>query len=91
MEILYVLIPISLLAAMGIGWAFVWAFRSDQFEDLEGPAWRVVMDDDGIADDELVDRVEGGSRGPAVRGRKGTRHSVRIAAPRSQSPREQPM
>jgi len=24
----------------------LWAVRSGQFEDLEGPAWRVIMDDD---------------------------------------------
>jgi len=27
-------------------WAFVWAVRSGQFDDLEGPAHRILMDDD---------------------------------------------
>jgi len=45
-EILYFLIPISiLLAGLGI-WAFFWAVKSGQFDDLEGPAHRILMDDD---------------------------------------------
>lgn len=42
MNWLVVLIPISL--AMGlIGLvAFIWAMRHNQFEDLEGNAWRVI-------------------------------------------------
>jgi cbb3-type cytochrome oxidase maturation protein len=46
MDILYLLIPISLII-MGIAiWAFLWAIRSGQFEDLEGPAYQILMDDD---------------------------------------------
>lgn len=46
MSILYLLIPLGLiLLAIGIA-AFFWATRSGQFDDLESPAWSVVMDDD---------------------------------------------
>jgi cbb3-type cytochrome oxidase maturation protein len=46
MNILFLLIPISLVI-MGIAiWVFLWAIRSGQFEDLEGPAHRILMDDD---------------------------------------------
>jgi len=46
MEILYLLIPMALaLMAVAIG-AFLWAIRSGQFEDLEGPAHRILMDED---------------------------------------------
>ena len=46
MTILYLLIPLGLLLlTIGIG-AFFWATRSGQFDDLESPAWSVVMDDD---------------------------------------------
>jgi cbb3-type cytochrome oxidase maturation protein len=46
MDILFLLIPISLII-MGIAvWVFLWAIRSGQFEDLEGPAYRILMDDD---------------------------------------------
>jgi cbb3-type cytochrome oxidase maturation protein len=46
MDILFLLIPISLII-MGIAvWLFLWAIRSGQFEDLEGPAHRILMDED---------------------------------------------
>lgn len=46
MEILYLLIPISVLLVFVIGAVFWWSLRHGQFEDLEGPAYRVLMDDD---------------------------------------------
>ena len=46
MESLYLLIPLALLLVAGIAWIFLWAVKSDQFEDLEGPAHRIIMDDD---------------------------------------------
>jgi cbb3-type cytochrome oxidase maturation protein len=48
MDILYLLIPISLALVAVIALAFLWAVRSGQFEDMEGPAHRILMDDDGI-------------------------------------------
>ena len=46
MEILFVLIPLSLVL-LGIAvWAFFWAVRTGQFEDLDSPAYRILMDDD---------------------------------------------
>ena len=46
MDILYLLIPISLGLVAVIALAFLWAVRSGQFEDMEGPAHRILMDDD---------------------------------------------
>lgn len=46
MDILYLLIPLSLLLVFLVGIVFWWALRSGQFEDLEGPAHRILMDDD---------------------------------------------
>lgn len=52
MNILYLLIPVSLVF-IGIAlWVLLWAIRSGQFEDLEGPAHRILMDDD----DPLIPR-----------------------------------
>ncbi len=46
MTILYLLIPLGLiLLCLAVG-AFFWATRSGQFDDLESPAWSVVLDDD---------------------------------------------
>lgn len=46
MDILYLLIPLSLALVLLIGAVFWWAVRSGQFDDLEGPAHRILMDDD---------------------------------------------
>jgi len=46
MEILYLLIPIALILVAAMIGAFVWASRSGQFDDLEGPAHRILMDED---------------------------------------------
>lgn len=46
MEILYLLVPLSVVLVFAIGAVFWWALASGQFDDLEGPAQRVVMDDD---------------------------------------------
>ena len=46
MEIMYLLIPISVILVFLIGIAFWWSLRSGQFDDLEGPGYRVLMDKD---------------------------------------------
>ena len=55
MEIIYLLIPISLLLLGLIVWILLWAVRSGQFDDLEGPAHQILMDEDRIVDDRIVD------------------------------------
>jgi cbb3-type cytochrome oxidase maturation protein len=46
MEILFVLIPISLLLVAGAAWAFFWAVEQGQFDDLEAPAWDALREHD---------------------------------------------
>lgn len=46
MEILYLLIPLSLVLVFAIAAIFWYALKSGQFDDLEGPAHRILMDDD---------------------------------------------
>jgi cbb3-type cytochrome oxidase maturation protein len=46
MDILYLLIPLSLVLVFLIGAMFWWALKGGQFDDLEGPAHR-ILDDDG--------------------------------------------
>lgn len=46
MSSLFILVPISLvLLAVAIA-GFLWAVDRRQFEDLDSPAWRVLLDDD---------------------------------------------
>jgi len=59
MEVLIYLVPTALaLGLLGLG-AFVWSLKTSQYEDLEGAAWRAIMDDDapidrGAAKDDLT-------------------------------------
>lgn len=46
MEALYLLIPLSLVLVALAVWVFFGAADSGQFEDLEGPALRILRDDD---------------------------------------------
>jgi len=46
MTVLYFLIPLALLLMAGALWAFFWAIRSGQFDDLESQGWSVVLDED---------------------------------------------
>ena len=46
MNVLVFLIPVSLfLGGLGLA-AFLWSLRANQYEDLEGDAWRILSDDD---------------------------------------------
>jgi cbb3-type cytochrome oxidase maturation protein len=47
MDILYLLIPLSVALVFAIAVVFWWSVRSGQFDDLEGPGFKVLMDDDG--------------------------------------------
>ncbi|MBT8120728.1 MAG: cbb3-type cytochrome oxidase assembly protein CcoS [Gammaproteobacteria bacterium] len=46
MDVIYILLPVALVIVIIIIAIFLWAVRSDQFDDLEGPAHRILMDDD---------------------------------------------
>lgn len=45
MEVVFVLIPISLVIIGVALWAFVWSVKNDQFEDLEKEAYAILFDD----------------------------------------------
>lgn len=46
MQILYLLIPIAVVVMAVAIWALIWAIKNGQYDDLEGPAHRILMDDD---------------------------------------------
>uniref|UniRef100_UPI00334291E1 cbb3-type cytochrome oxidase assembly protein CcoS n=1 Tax=Castellaniella defragrans TaxID=75697 RepID=UPI00334291E1 len=46
MNILFLLLPISLLFIVGIGAAFWWAIFSGQFDDTQDAARSIFLDDD---------------------------------------------
>jgi cbb3-type cytochrome oxidase maturation protein len=49
MSLVSVLIPVTMLL-VGCGlWAFFWAVRTGQFDDLDIPAWEILVDDQSEA------------------------------------------
>ncbi len=46
MDILYLLIPLSVVLVFVIAVFFWWSLRDGQYDDLEGPGHRILMDDD---------------------------------------------
>lgn len=46
MEILFALIPLSIVIVTIAVMIFRWAVNSGQFDDLEGPAHKILFDDD---------------------------------------------
>lgn len=45
MEVIYLLIPLSLMFLALSVWFFLWAMKTEQYEDLDGPAHRIILDD----------------------------------------------
>jgi len=43
------LIPMSVVLVLLAGAVFWWSVHSGQFDDLDGPAHRILSDDDGAA------------------------------------------
>lgn len=46
MNIIFVSIPISLLLLAIAIWAFFWAVRSGQYDDLDSPAYSILLDEE---------------------------------------------
>ena len=46
MSSLYLLIPLGLVILVISVWAFFWAVRKGQFDDLVSPGMRILLDDD---------------------------------------------
>ena len=46
MSILYLLIPLAVVLMIVAAAFFLWTVRTGQYDDLEGPAHRILMDDD---------------------------------------------
>jgi cbb3-type cytochrome oxidase maturation protein len=52
MNIFYLLIGVSLFAALIFLGAFIWAVRDGQFEDNDTPARRILFEDEPIENEE---------------------------------------
>lgn len=50
MEILFVLIPVSLVLVMLALWAFVWSVHNEQYDDLDKEAERILFEQPDLGD-----------------------------------------
>jgi cbb3-type cytochrome oxidase maturation protein len=71
MEILLLLIPLSVVLALVIGAGFWWSVKSGQFDDLEGPAHRILADDDRGRSRAESDRGEALAHAPVTQHKSG--------------------
>ena len=55
MDIIYVLVPLSILLLTIAVAIFFWAVKGGQFDDLDSPAHKILFDDD----EHLITRKEG--------------------------------
>ena len=58
MNIFYLLIGVSLFAALIFLGAFIWAVRDGQFDDNDTPARRILFDDDIVDSEETNNNIE---------------------------------
>ena len=58
MDILYLLVPLSVVLVFVIGAGFWWSLKSGQFDDLDGPGYRILMDDDRARDDNAAEAAK---------------------------------
>jgi cbb3-type cytochrome oxidase maturation protein len=50
MSILFALIPLAIVLLAFAVWAFFWAVRTGQFDDLDTPPVRILLDDEDRPD-----------------------------------------
>lgn len=53
MESLYLLIPVAILLMFVVVGVLFWALRQGQFEDMEGPAHAILMDEETGGEREI--------------------------------------
>ncbi|HEY0845410.1 MAG TPA: cbb3-type cytochrome oxidase assembly protein CcoS [Noviherbaspirillum sp.] len=59
MEVLYILVPVSIVIVFIAIWIFFRASDSGQFDDLVGPGMRILQDDDRVRDESRSDKNTG--------------------------------
>ena len=60
MTILYVIIPIAMILVSFFVLVFLWAVKDEQFDDLETPAHKILIDDwnDKLKETKIWDKLE---------------------------------
>ncbi|MEJ2214089.1 MAG: cbb3-type cytochrome oxidase assembly protein CcoS [Gammaproteobacteria bacterium] len=66
MSTLYLLIPLAAILVIVAAGLFIWSIKSGQFEDMEGPGFRILMDDD----EDMIPEDAKVKKKPAVSGQQ---------------------
>jgi len=56
MNILYLLIPLSVLLVAFSAWLLHWSIKNGQYDDVNGPGEAILMDDDNFSPDPQADK-----------------------------------
>lgn len=67
MESLYMLIPLSIILVFIMGYFFWWSTKNGQFDDLKGPAHRILMDNDDSVNEPEVKETTPANKTEAVK------------------------
>ena len=65
MSVIFILIPLSIVIAAGFLFAFVWAVKSGQYEDVCTPSMRVLIEETGAAGVPSSDQTRRAGIAPA--------------------------
>lgn len=64
MEVIYGLIPSMIIIGLALIVILFWAIKSGQFDDLEGDAHRILMDEDLTVDEKNTKSSEKADKTP---------------------------
>jgi cbb3-type cytochrome oxidase maturation protein len=64
MDILYLLIPLSVVLVLLIAGVLWYAVRNGQFDDLKGPAFKILLDDDRPISESEISEQKASRTGP---------------------------
>ena len=62
MDIIYLLIPLSIVLVSLLVWVVIWAVQSGQFDDLVSPAYRILDDSDELTSQQKSSETAGGDK-----------------------------
>ncbi len=52
MNALYLMIPIALMIAFGAFYVFIQSYRTGQYDDIEGPKYRMLFEEENPKEDK---------------------------------------
>ncbi|MEN8874622.1 MAG: cbb3-type cytochrome oxidase assembly protein CcoS [Pacificibacter sp.] len=58
MDILIILVPVSFILSILALLTFLWTLKNSQYDDLEGDAWRILLEDDGSGEALEMDKTD---------------------------------